>query len=44
MVVVGVLNDKECDNDKNATYFLKASVRLIYKYLWDENTVVGRLD
>jgi hypothetical protein len=25
------LNDEECDDDKNATYFLKVSAWLIYK-------------
>ena len=30
VVVLGVLNDKECDDDKNATYFLKVSAWLIW--------------
>ena len=33
MVVVGALNDEECDDDKNATYFLKVSAWLTYKFL-----------
>ena len=33
MVVVGALNDEECDDDKNATYFLNVSVWLICKCL-----------
>jgi acyl CoA:acetate/3-ketoacid CoA transferase len=32
MVVVGALNDEECDDDETATYFLKVSVWLIYKF------------
>ena len=31
MVVVGALNDKECDDNENATYFLKVRALLIYK-------------
>ena len=33
MVVMGALNDDGCDDNKNATYFLKVSAGLIYKYL-----------
>ena len=43
MVVVGALNDEECDGDKNATYFLKVSARLIYTYLWDDNAGSGEV-
>ena len=33
MVVVGALNDEECDDDENATYFLKVGAQLTNKYL-----------
>ena len=33
MVVMGALNDDECNGDKDATYFLKVSAWLICKYL-----------
>ena len=36
MVVMGALNDDECNGDKDATYFLKVSSWLICKYLWDD--------
>ena len=43
MVVVGALNDDDCDDDKNATYFLKVSAWLIYTYLWDDNAGSGEV-
>ena len=33
MVVVGALNDDKCNDDKDATYFLKVSASLGCKYL-----------